>query len=445
MSQNTATTPSIETSGLLNAKCKEQLLERAVKALTATKVTNGYFLHGPSTIGLVYADQVLPDHGPVRDRLNAYVSEWPFYDFARDSVARMLRDSSGWSQDKEPKLLSEHAGFEDIPGCAAFIVNQFDTLPWLCELTLPLPDPLGSEFLGALGPTQFGDRIALVALDESHSATYPLQTKSEILNRDLGGGGLLMSGPPQWPMGAAALKVKFDGYINMYSVSEVIQDALGYIDSFFGICVALNLLSTTRAASRDQWKAFAYFHQFSDGAWTAVRRYELDGARSAYISAIDLTQSVKAADSPTRTSNFLWVAARIKDVFRDATKSRQVISASQWLLNSYSAGNGMLAFVQATVALEILLGDEKANDGIGLTELLRNRCAYLIAGDQAEREAIKKQFTEIYAVRSKIVHAGKSRLTGKEWRLLGELQALGHRVIAKEIELLPKPKRPILA
>jgi hypothetical protein len=57
--------------------------------------------------------------------------------------------------------------------------------------------------------------------------------------------------------------------------------------------------------------------------------------------------------------------------------------------------------------MEILLGDKAASDLMGLGELLRNRCAYLISRNHAEREEILQDFKEIYAVRSHIVHAGK--------------------------------------
>ena len=68
--------------------------------------------------------------------------------------------------------------------------------------------------------------------------------------------------------------------------------------------------------------------------------------------------------------------------------------------------------------------------------LLRNRCAYLISGSNEEREAILRDFQQIYNVRSSIVHAGKKRLNSEEHVLLEKLRRLCRRVISKEIGLL---------
>jgi len=88
------------------------------------------------------------------------------------------------------------------------------------------------------------------------------------------------------------------------------------------------------------------------------------------------------------------------------------------------------------VALEILLGDKASSDIMGLGELLRNRCAYLIGKTHDQRQDILKDFKQIYEIRSKIVHRGKSKLTFNERGLFMNLQWLCRRVIQEEIELL---------
>jgi hypothetical protein len=62
-----------------------------------------------------------------------------------------------------------------------------------------------------------------------------------------------------------------------------------------------------------------------------------------------------------------------------------LLLAAQWLFDSCTAEDEILAFVQAVVVLEILLGDETPSEEIGLGALLRNRCAYLIANKVEER------------------------------------------------------------
>jgi Apea-like HEPN len=88
------------------------------------------------------------------------------------------------------------------------------------------------------------------------------------------------------------------------------------------------------------------------------------------------------------------------------------------------------------IALEILLGDKQRSDLMGLSELLRNRCAYLIGKNQRQRESILDDFGRIYDVRSQIVHRGKSRLSRQEQYLFFRLRWMCFRVIQEEVRLL---------
>ena len=89
-----------------------------------------------------------------------------------------------------------------------------------------------------------------------------------------------------------------------------------------------------------------------------------------------------------------------------------------------------------TVALEILLGEKASSDLIGIGELLANRCAYLIGKSHTQRGEIQAEVKSIYATRSRIVHAGQSRLSAREKHQLARLHVLCVRVIEKELELL---------
>jgi len=91
-----------------------------------------------------------------------------------------------------------------------------------------------------------------------------------------------------------------------------------------------------------------------------------------------------------------------------------------------------------TVVLEILLGEQSISDLMGLGELLRNRCAYLISKSHKQRLDILNTFKKIYDIRSKIVCKGKNRLSWEEQALSSRLQWMCCRVIQEEVELLKK-------
>ena len=75
---------------------------------------------------------------------------------------------------------------------------------------------------------------------------------------------------------------------------------------------------------------------------------------------------------------------------------------------------------------------------LGLGELLRNRCAYLIGKSHKQREEVLADFRDIYDLRSKIVHRGKVRLHLKERSLFAKLQWMCRCVIQEEVQLLQK-------
>jgi hypothetical protein len=112
--------------------------------------------------------------------------------------------------------------------------------------------------------------------------------------------------------------------------------------------------------------------------------------------------------------------------------------AGEWFFESLCGSNELLSFVQAMVALEIILGDKSKSDMIGLGELLSNRCAYLIGKTRKQREKVLRDFRSIYEVRSSIVHRGKNQLNLDERCLLSELRWICHRVIQEEMNLLSK-------
>lgn len=123
-------------------------------------------------------------------------------------------------------------------------------------------------------------------------------------------------------------------------------------------------------------------------------------------------------------------------VFHNQDKSQKIILASQWLFDSYSGRNELLSFVQTVVVMEILLGEKAVSDLLGLGELLRNRCAYLVSKSHKQREEILSEFKEIYDLRSRIVHRGKAKLTLNEKSLFSKLQWMCRRVIQEEVNLL---------
>jgi len=93
------------------------------------------------------------------------------------------------------------------------------------------------------------------------------------------------------------------------------------------------------------------------------------------------------------------------------------------------------SLLQSPIAIEVLLGDKETADHVGLSRLLGNRCAYLLGVSRKSRLEIIAEFTEIYSLRSAIVHSGKHKFDRKDRNTAEKCLNLCGRVIARELEL----------
>jgi hypothetical protein len=191
------------------------------------------------------------------------------------------------------------------------------------------------------------------------------------------------------------------------------ESASATLKSILGVLLALRAFRIEDVYSATTIKQRAYVHQRVNGKWEMYEGFELDEAVSNAIANLRLDTLNDAFKNDAEKRGFL--RNRLSFLARtmaDLPVNERVLLAGRWLLDSHSGKNELLSFVQATVALEILLGDKHVSDVMGLGELLRNRCAYLIGKTHSQRDEILNDFRKIYEVRSKIVHRGKDRLTG---------------------------------
>jgi hypothetical protein len=197
---------------------------------------------------------------------------------------------------------------------------------------------------------------------------------------------------------------------------------------------SLNLATLFVPASRIE---HIVVHRKIGDLWVIEPLQRLDSSASVGLSKLALAS--RFVDIPTDEERIAAIDKRLgflKAVLRNPSRAQNILLAAQWLFENHSGSDELLGFVQMTVVAEILLGDKRSSDLVGVTELLANRCAYLIADSAAERDLLIQDFRAIYTVRSAIVHSGKSRLNSQERRLLDRLRQICARIILKEMQLL---------
>lgn len=424
------------TKKILDPRCEERLIQVVCEALTALKIENGMFIHFPSTLALWSTDEVIPKTGSVRQKLETWIDEWPVYEFVYESISRRL-SACAYTPDKTEKYLHEIEGFTDIAATARELVEELSSLPWTYCFSFPLPESLGSPLARLIGNRSFGETNEIAKLDSEFKSKFP-ENKS---GKPSPAFSLLgaFADPDPWEGRSAALTIQDKGFVGHFGWTSPVINATNKIESILGVLLALNILTVSSVSRAPRLQIPVVIHRMTGEGWKWERRIQLEHAISQVVHGLTLSGAIADETDAQLTRYFSWALGQLQSLHNCKDPSR-VLLAGKWLLGSYREVDPALAFVQATVVLEILLGENSSNDKIGLSELLKNRCAYLIAKHADEREEIKDRFGQIYSVRSKIVHIGKSRLSRNEASLLEQLRIYGKRAIRKEIELLNTPQ-----
>jgi len=119
--------------------------------------------------------------------------------------------------------------------------------------------------------------------------------------------------------------------------------------------------------------------------------------------------------------------------------AERIKASSLWYFEGYYTENDTFKFIFYTIAVESLLGLEeeekvKKNIHIPLTERLSNRCGFSMGKSLKEKEKIKNEFTDIYEIRSRIVHRQKTILNKDDNEYLKKLEKITKQLIANTIE-----------
>ena len=113
--------------------------------------------------------------------------------------------------------------------------------------------------------------------------------------------------------------------------------------------------------------------------------------------------------------------------------AESIKSAIEWAFDSHANDNDTLAFIQACIGIEAVIGDDTKDN---ITATLADRCAYLLGDSISARKKIRENFEKLYDIRSKIVHGRKACLDDEQRHFLDYAQIMLKRVIWKEISFI---------
>lgn len=428
----------------LHPECISQLEKSLAENLRHVKVNNEISVNISSILPL-WENEVLPKKGMLYQQLQKYIGEVPLFNFVFETLSKELAESGKYSPESSEKLLSELPNYTDVEVLAVRLVKEFESLPWQYVVSFELPDSVGKQFRATAIPS-FISSLRVIAPDDTYDSLYPLQSGSKERDGMFAETLFLLKSraPTSWNNETAYIQIDTEGFIGRYIKTAPIEHVLGTLKSFMGLSLATRLMKIDERQTTQPFslppKSHLIVHRKKGDKWEICSRHELPADLSATLNALEIDNLDGEITSEHVTS---WIQGRLPKIaiaFNNPGKAKRILLAAQWLLDSYVGANELLSFVQTTVAMEIMLGEESKSDVVGIGELLRNRCAYLIGNSHSQRKEILADFGRIYNVRSKIVHSGKNRLSNDERRLFRKLQLMCRRVISEELKLIEQDK-----
>jgi hypothetical protein len=406
------------------------LIEKLIGVLSRVVVDNNFFLKSDAFYELDELQEKL-EKKPVGKLGQEYVSDSPLIDYFFESLSEEFQRARKYELNTPTMSLTDIEEYKDPASLAERLVAEFESLPreYKLFIKLPvygLPDLLGTERV------VLADTLSLIRVTEEVESTFPPPIYEP--RRPL---KIFQFSQPRdetlpWQNHYTYCEITSQGFIGIYEDTSPIKRAGFLVRAFCGFALALQLFEILFPSSAED--AYLRVYESSGDNWTAKKPRRLSTELVHGLERLRLHESYKGLAGavkprPLQSLNVL------KRLFSKEKENERLLRAAQWYFDSYCGDNELLSFIKATICLEIILGDKKVTDIIGIMELLRNRCAYLIGGSHEEREQILNDFNEIYSTRSKIVHSGQNTLTRLERRSLFKLRRLCARVIRKEISL----------
>jgi hypothetical protein len=227
----------------------------------------------------------------------------------------------------------------------------------------------------------------------------------------------------KWEPGLYVL-IESDGFLADWMETELIKRARLLLRTVGGLLTATKLGHVTHQGAHAyaaEGEILVYQKQMD--RWVSRRPFRLEA------DTMQLFRSLQWDDfADLQPENGDWsgwdrlVSRFLRPAFEEREETVLLRRSSPWYFDSLAGTNNLLKFVQATVAIEILLGDKATSDVVGIGELLANRCAYALAKTHSERREMLREFKEIYDTRSQIVHRGKTAFTNREDQQLAALR-----------------------
>lgn len=373
----------------------------------------------------------LPDDA--RTKIDRFCGENGLATLIRQEVSIAIKQSKD-KIDIEPGIpLTDISIFKNTLEFSKVIVEKIQNLPIRYRVTVALPSYF-SDPINEINPYNFkiNNNISILSGDKI-SGVLPLN--SEYPNID---SGLFYD---WFEEGTTEREIIRDrlyfsmnllGYASHGSSTLLGRSFEDHLKAFYGAAAALGLISYGWGW-RGGRKSQPYMMIHSDDKERILIETERLEKEFETDEWHNCTEVFAKNHSETIKDSLNKELSKISAIFSDNIDCRRLFTACIWYHRARVNVRQLDKLLEANIAIEVLLGDRTMKEGLGLTNLLGNRCAFLLGENSKERENILSTFNSIYKLRSIIVHEGKHRAESSDINLVNDAISLCGRIIKKEI------------
>jgi hypothetical protein len=151
---------------------------------------------------------------------------------------------------------------------------------------------------------------------------------------------------------------------------------------------------------------------------------------SQYLNEVSIPNTYAAEEVEKRLHQVKEVMGMM--YHQRAEKNAQSIRrALEWSFDAIIDGDETTQFIKTCIGLEAALTDQV--EGMGITEQLADRCAFLLNKTTEAREDTRRKMRKIYQLRSKIVHGAVLGLSLDDFKIAEEAKSMLTAILRVEI------------
>ena len=311
---------------------------------------------------------------------------------------------------KQPDIsgvLRKLLGDEKIEEIIRSILEYIRSIPRMYSIYFPMP------ILGSLMEDEISLSENVSVVQYSDKNTIPGGYRGGSLERALGGVEALELNRPY-------IRIVESGYAGGLADDSAFIGALSKFKQFVHLALLYRVFQITEdryihwALRETQYSAIIIDNAETNVVACSTR---LAGNIAQYIGSIEVNRENVAQQRDERVPgdylrNVLRTPLCLIDPRKENSYALPVKSAVEWAFDSSINDNDTVAFLQMCIGLEAILGDDAGQEF--LTEILADRCGYLLGTSIQRRKSIKKKFKKFYRLRSKLVHGRTVRLQNSE-------------------------------